>query len=112
MGNNRNSVNSIDQLKTMVNIVDFIGKYVKLTQKGNKWVGCCPFHKEKTPSFAVSDFYYCFGCHATGDVIRFVQDYHNISFIDSVKKIGEDCGISVNISSENTEKKRRKPKKI
>ena len=111
MGNSRNSVNSIDQLKTMVNIVDFIGKYVKLTQKGNKWVGCCPFHKEKTPSFAVSDFYYCFGCHATGDVIRFVQDYHNISFVDSVKKIGEDCGISVNIHSENTEKKEENQKK-
>ena len=69
MTNNRNSVTTIDQLKTMVNIVDFIGKYVKLTQKGNKWVGCCPFHKEKTPSFAVSDFYYCFGCDAIGMTI-------------------------------------------
>ncbi len=112
MGNNRNSINTIDQLKNIINIADFIGKYVKLTQKGNKWVGCCPFHKEKTPSFSVSDqFYYCFGCHSGGDVIKFVQNYNNVSFSDAVKKIADECGLTINMNKENESVKEENEKK-
>lgn len=108
----KNQINTVEQLKSIVNIGDFIGKYVKLTQKNNKLLGLCPFHNEKTPSFNVlNDFYYCFGCHATGDVIKFVQDYHNVSFVDGVKKIADDIGVVININQENVAKKEENERK-
>ncbi len=101
-------IQTTEQLKSLVNIGDFIGKYVKLIQRNNKLIGLCPFHKEKTPSFHVSeDFYYCFGCHATGDVIKFVQEYHAISFIDSIKQIAQDIGVEINVSEQNPEQKQK-----
>ncbi|NDC31575.1 MAG: hypothetical protein EBZ58_11715, partial [Bacteroidetes bacterium] len=97
MKNNAN--NTLSNLKNLVSAVDLIGKYVKLTQRGNKNLGLCPFHKEKTPSFTVNDeFYYCFGCHATGDIIKFTQEYHGISFVEAVQKISTDYGIKAYIT--------------
>lgn len=65
----------IDEVRMGNDIVDVIGDYVKLTKRGSSYIGLCPFHKEKTPSFNVNaenQFYYCFGCHAGGNVISFV----------------------------------------
>lgn len=81
----------VDGLKASLNIVDIIGRYVQLKKAGNNYFGCCPFHAEKTASFSVSEnkqFYYCFGCSAQGDVIKFVQEYTGCDFIDAYKELG------------------------
>lgn len=88
--------NFIDELKTRVNIVDVIGREVSLKKAGSSYKGLCPFHSEKTPSFNVNEerqFYHCFGCGEKGDVIRFVERYYNLSFVESVEKLCEDYGI-------------------
>ena len=66
----------IDDLKTRLNVSDIVGRKVKLQRKGNRYLGLCPFHNEKTPSFNVSDekeFYHCFGCGEHGDVFSFLM---------------------------------------
>jgi DNA primase len=87
----------VDQLKTAVDIVSVIGEYVRLRKSGpNRYAGLCPFHSEKTPSFSVhasKQFYYCFGCHARGDVLKFVMEIEGISFYEALKNLAERYGI-------------------
>lgn len=81
----------IDYVKASHDIVDVINQYVPLKKNGKNYTGLCPFHSEKTPSFTVDQgkqFYYCFGCGATGDVIRFVTEYSGCDFIDAYKQLG------------------------
>ena len=82
----------LDELRSRVDIVDVIGGYVPLKQKGQRFWGCCPFHHEKTPSFSVSStsqLYYCFGCHKGGNVIHFVMEMDRLEFPDAVKELAE-----------------------
>ncbi len=82
----------IQRIKDSVDIVDLIGSYTPLTKKGNRYWACCPFHHEKTPSFAVSrdkGFYYCFGCHASGNVFTFLEKMENLSFVEAVERLAE-----------------------
>ena len=75
---------TIADIKNSVNIVDVIGEVVSLTRSGNNYLGLCPFHKEKTPSFNVVEdkqFFHCFGCGKSGDVFKFLEDYRQISFM-------------------------------
>ena len=68
---------TIDAVKSKVDIVSVIGEYTRLERRGADWWGCCPFHNEKSPSFHVEpdkNFYYCFGCHAKGDAISFIME--------------------------------------
>lgn len=72
-----------DHLRRTVSLAAVIGAVVKLQRRGDEWLGLCPFHRERTPSFTVQDakgFYHCFGCGAHGDVIRFVADFHGLDF--------------------------------
>ena len=88
---------SIDEVLSL-DVTDVIGKYVKLTPKGNNHQGNCPFHKEKTPSFSVSPskgFYKCFGCGKHGNAIGFVMDYKKIDFLSAVKAIAADHNITL-----------------
>ncbi len=90
--------NFIDELKNRVNIVDVIGREVSLKKAGSSYKGLCPFHSEKTPSFNVNEehqYYHCFGCGAKGDVIRFVEQYNRLPFMDAVEKLCEDYGIKM-----------------
>jgi len=86
-----------EQLKSSVDIVSVIQEYgPRLRKSGNNYSGLCPFHNEKTPSFSVSatkQFYYCFGCHAKGDVINFVMEIEKISFYEALKTLAERHGI-------------------
>ena len=69
--------NFIDELKRKSDIVDIASKYVRLEQRGGNFWGCCPFHHEKTASFCINSigqFYYCYGCHKSGDVITLVME--------------------------------------
>ncbi len=82
----------IDELKNKNDIVDVVCRYVRLEQKGGNFWGKCPFHHEKTASFSVNpggQFFYCFGCHKSGDVISFIMEIESLDFNDSVKFLAE-----------------------
>lgn len=88
----------IDELKTKCDIVDIAGKYVRLEQRGSNFWGNCPFHHEKTPSFcinSVGQFYYCFGCHKSGDVITMVMELESLDFNDAVKFLAEKVNMKL-----------------
>jgi len=86
-----------EQLKSSVDIVKVIGEYVRLRKSGvSRYTGLCPFHSEKTPSFSVHaghQFYKCFGCGASGDVIKFVMEFEHVSFPEALKLLAERNGI-------------------
>ena len=93
-----NYSNAIEEIKSRCNIVDVIGSVVNLKRGGSSYMACCPFHNEKTPSFSVSEskqFYHCFGCGESGDVISFVQKYYNISFGEAVEKLAAQYGVTI-----------------
>jgi DNA primase len=88
----------VDQLKSSIDIVKVAGEYVRLKRLGatGRYVGLCPFHQEKTPSFSVNQtrqFYKCFGCGVGGDTIKFVQEIEGLSFWETVKMLAERYGI-------------------
>ena len=82
----------LDELKNKNDIVEVVGRYVSLQQKGGNYWGRCPFHHEKTASFSVNpngQFFYCFGCHKSGDVISFIMEIESLDFNDAVKFLAE-----------------------
>ncbi len=87
-----------EQLKSQLNIVEVVGQYVRLKRQGAgpRYVGLCPFHSEKTPSFGVHStlqIYKCFGCDAAGDVFKFVQELESLTFPETLKLLAERYGI-------------------
>jgi DNA primase len=93
------SDNFAQLVKQQADIVRIIGDYLKLRKSGaQNYTGLCPFHKEKTGSFSVNtthSYFYCFGCHETGDVFTFVMKMENISFPEAVNAVATKCGISL-----------------
>lgn len=88
----------IDDLLNRLDIVEVIDSRVKLKKTGKNYSACCPFHKEKTPSFTVSpdkQFYYCFGCGASGTALGFLMEFEHLSFIDAVENLAQSQGLSV-----------------
>ena len=88
----------LDEVRARTSLSAVVGKQVKLTRAGREWKACCPFHKEKTPSFTVNDekhFYHCFGCGAHGDAIRFLTDARGLPFMDAVKELADAAGLEV-----------------
>jgi len=88
----------IHDLLSRVDIVDVVGQHVQLRKGGANLSGLCPFHAEKSPSFTVSpskQFYHCFGCGASGDAIRFLTEYSGMTFVDAVKDLAQQVGMSV-----------------
>ena len=88
----------IEEIRQRNDIVDVISGYVKLQKKGSSYFGLCPFHNEKSPSFSVSrqkQMYYCFGCGAGGNVITFVMEYENYSFVEAVRMLAQRAGIEI-----------------
>lgn len=88
----------IDQLLERVDIVDVIGAAVRLKKKGKDHLGLCPFHNEKTPSFSVSSqkqFYYCFGCGASGNALKFLLENNRMGFIDAIDMLAAKAGMEV-----------------
>src|SRR3990172_8369298 len=86
----------IEEIRDSVDIVDVISQFVQLRKRGKNYVGLCPFHTEKTPSFTVSDekqIFHCFGCHTGGNVFKFLMEYKKISFIEAVQELAEQLGI-------------------
>ena len=88
----------IDEVRNAADIVDLISAHVHLKKRGKNFIGLCPFHQEKTPSFTVSDdkqIYHCFGCGAGGNVFKFLMEFKNISFVEAVEEIADHLGIKI-----------------
>ena len=94
---------TIEEIRSSASIVDIISTYVQLRKRGKNFIGLCPFHQEKTPSFTVSEekqIFHCFGCHTGGNVYKFLMEYKSISFVEAVQEIAESVGITLNIQEE------------
>ncbi|MFN3371549.1 MAG: DNA primase, partial [Sphingomonadaceae bacterium] len=88
----------LDELRSRIGLAQLVGRRVKLTRAGREMKGCCPFHKEKTPSFYVNEdkgFYHCFGCGAHGDAIGFLMAQDGLDFIGAVKALAAEAGLAV-----------------
>lgn len=88
----------IDEVRGASDIVDVISAYVQLKKRGKSFLGRCPFHQEKTPSFSVSpekQMYYCFGCGAGGNVFTFLMQHDRVSFLEAVRMLAERSGIAL-----------------
>jgi DNA primase len=99
-----------ERVKQQADIVRVIGEYVRLKKSGQNFTGLCPFHQEKTPSFAVhptKQIYHCFGCGVGGDVFKFVMEMDKIPFPDAVCSVAEKCGIPVPKPRERSPEERR-----
>lgn len=98
----------IEEVRSRNDIVDVVGSYVHLTKKSNRYWACCPFHGEKTPSFAVDpqkQMFYCFGCHKGGNSITFMMEYENMTFFEALKVLAERAGVKLPDVEESTEEK-------
>ena len=89
--------NIVEQIKDRLDIVEFIRQYVpNLKRTGKTYKACCPFHKEKTPSFTCSSekgLFYCFGCQAGGDIFEFLMRIENLSFNEALEKLADMAGV-------------------
>jgi DNA primase len=88
----------VQDLLNRLDIVEVVERYLPLKKAGQNYSACCPFHKEKSPSFTVSptkQFYHCFGCGVHGSAIGFVMEYEGLGFIDTVEKLAESIGMQV-----------------
>ncbi len=101
---------TLDRVKRDVSIVEVVGESVKLTKRGRSFVGLCPFHKEKSPSFHVNPergFYHCFGCHASGDAIKFMQETEGLDFVEAIRRLAERLGIDVVETASDAERRQQ-----
>ncbi|MGA7838957.1 MAG: DNA primase [Ignavibacteriaceae bacterium] len=100
--------NKIEEIRSAASIVDIISEFVQLRKRGKNYIGLCPFHSEKTPSFTVSEekqIYHCFGCHAGGNVFKFLMEFEKISFVESVQELAEKSGITLEYNDEGGEER-------
>ena len=96
-----------EEIKSRCNIVDLINPLVPLKRAGSNYKGCCPFHKEKTPSFIVSETrqtYHCFGCGEHGDAIGFVMTYYSKSYTEAVEQLAAQYGVEINLQQDDRQK--------
>lgn len=92
----------INEIKDKTDILDLVSEYVKLEKRGRNYIGLCPFHDEKTPSFTVSEdkqICHCFGCKKGGNVFQFTQEIKDISFVGAVKELGDRVNVAVDIEA-------------
>ncbi len=104
-------VNFATQIRSQITISSVIAKKIKLKKKGKDFLGLCPFHQEKTPSFTVSDakgLYYCFGCGAGGDAVKFIAETEKLTYAEAIKKMAYDFNIEL---PKNQQTNRSLPKK-
>lgn len=95
--------NQIEEIRNSANILDIISGYVQLRKRGRNYIGLCPFHQEKTPSFTVSEekqIFHCFGCGAGGNVYKFLMDFKSISFVEAVQEVADQTGIKINFEQD------------
>jgi DNA primase len=101
----------VAQVRAATDIVALVSEHTALRQQGRRWVGLCPFHSEKTPSFSVNaqeGFYYCFGCQASGDAITFVRATEHLDFADAVRFLADRAGIFLHETEEGAADRKRR----
>ena len=110
----RYSEELIEEIRSANDIVDVVGSAVRLKPAGANYVGLCPFHNEKTPSFSVNrpkQMYYCFGCHEGGNVITFVMQYYQYTFTEALEYLADRAGIPLPKSEMSAEARQAEDKK-
>lgn len=88
----------LDDIASRLDIVDLVGRYVPLTRRGANYMGLCPFHAEKTPSFSVSpekQIFHCFGCGAGGNLYRFLMDIEGLTFPEAARRLAQEAGVTL-----------------
>ncbi|MGA8218333.1 MAG: DNA primase, partial [Solirubrobacterales bacterium] len=103
-----------NRVKDAADIVEIVSAYTDLQQRGQDYWGNCPFHDERTPSFKVNPrdkLYYCFGCEASGDVFRFVEEKEGLTFPEAVESLGERYGVEIQREDEDPEAEKRRRRK-
>ena len=99
---------TIEQIKSRIDIIDIISDYVKLKKRGSNYLGLCPFHNEKTPSFTVSpakELYKCFGCGKSGNAITFLMEHDKLSYVESLKWLAARYNIEIEETETSPEQK-------
>jgi DNA primase len=105
----------LERLRATVSIADVVQQYVALKRVGRNWVGLCPFHGERSPSFNVREEtgrYRCFGCGAAGDVFTFVQEIEHVDFVTAVEQLATKVGIQLNYTTGGESQERQRRKKL
>lgn len=105
----------IEKIRSAVSIVDVVGQHVQLKRTGRNWVGLCPFHAERTPSFNVREEtgrYRCFGCDKSGDVFTFVQEIEHVDFVGAVEQLAGRAGIQLTYTSTGQSRERARRKRL
>lgn len=100
----------VEEIRSRTDIVGLISSYVNLKKQGSNYIGLCPFHNEKTPSFSVSpgkQMYYCFGCGVGGSVFTFLMEYDNLSFPEAIKTLADRVGVNLPDSGDSEEARRQ-----
>ncbi len=100
----------IQDILAASDIVELVSQYVPLRRSGSSYVGLCPFHKEKTPSFHVTpdrQLYYCFGCSAGGNIVEFVKNIEHLDFVEAIRFLAERAGIRIDNAAFSAEDKKR-----
>lgn len=102
---------TVRKILDQTDIAAVIGEYVRLEKKGGRYLGLCPFHNEKSPSFNVDrekGFFYCFGCQKGGDVIKFLTEHERMSFVEAVEHLAEKAGIPLEVEEGASEEERER----
>src|SRR5437763_15447211 len=105
----------VARVRAATDFVQVAGEHIALKRVGRRWVGLCPFHAEKTPSFSVNaeeGLYYCFGCQAKGDVITFVREIEHLDFVGAVESLAARAGVTLHYDSDNESEGRQKRKAL
>ena len=105
----------LERVRSTVSIVDVIGQHVQLKRTGRNWVGLCPFHAERSPSFNVREEtgrYRCFGCDKSGDVFTFVQEIEHVDFVAAVEQLANRAGITLSYTTTGHSKERARRKNL
>ena len=98
-------------MRAATDIVALIGEHAALKRQGTRWVGLCPFHQEKTPSFGVNaemGVFHCFGCQRSGDAITFVRDIEHLDFVDAVRRLADRAGVTITEDAATSAEHRRR----
>src|SRR5829696_6166781 len=98
------SPDSLERVKQTADIVEVVSAHTDLRRQGARWVGLCPFHEERTPSFSVDPqekLYHCFGCGVGGDTIKFVEEKEGLSFTDAVELLADRYGVELQREKED-----------
>ena len=105
----------IERIRSTISVVDVVSQHVQLRKTGRNWVGLCPFHAEKTPSFNVREEtgrYKCFGCDASGDVFTFVQEIDHVDFVGAVEQLAAKAGIQLTYTTAGHSKERARRRQL